>query len=240
MALLNKTILLLFIFLISLQTLSHSQEVRIGTYIINAGKFDPQSGSYTVDFYLSMQCEVNCSANFEFANGRSTTVDKITDLPNNKFYRIQANLQNSPDFRKFPFDSQELTIEIEDKTKTKNELEYAINEKETGISKSVSFIGWDLKNWSTRVESIEYPVYDEVYSRYIFSINLQRESLSSLLKVFFPVMLILLLNFFAHFPNPDKVASRITLHTSFIIAAVMFHVAIGNQLPPFRIFDSSR
>ena len=61
MALLNKTILLLFIFLISLQTLSHSQEVRIGTYIINAGKFDPQSGSYTVDFYLSMQCEVNCS-----------------------------------------------------------------------------------------------------------------------------------------------------------------------------------
>jgi hypothetical protein len=42
----------------------------------------------------------------------------------------------------------------------------------------------------------------------------------------------MLLNFFAHFPDPDKITTRITLHSSFLIAAVMFHVAIGNQLPP--------
>ncbi len=54
-----------------------SKEADIGVYIINAGRFDQQSGVYTVDFYLSMICPQNCSGDFEFTNGRASSTDKI-------------------------------------------------------------------------------------------------------------------------------------------------------------------
>lgn len=221
----------LFFILLSVSLLFASQ-VSVGTYVINAGRFDPQSGTYTVDFYLSLKCESNCSSNFEFVNGRANTIDKIIDEPTEKFYRIQATLQDNVDFRKFPFDTHTLTIRLEDKTQTKEDQFYIINEKETGLSDSINFIGWELKGWNANVVDNYYSVYDENYSTYIFSINLKREWVSSFLKTFVPIFFIMLLNFFAHFPDPDKITNRLTMHTSFIIAAVMFHVAIGNQLPP--------
>ncbi|MCI0563875.1 MAG: hypothetical protein MN733_35830, partial [Nitrososphaera sp.] len=109
----------------------------IGVYVINAGKFDPQSGSYSVDFYLSYVCEAECEPNFEFANGRAVSIDKIIDEPLEKFYRIQANLQNPVDLRKFPFDSHNLTIEIEDKLQPKQTLEYRADSKQSGIEPSI-------------------------------------------------------------------------------------------------------
>ena len=207
-------------------------QAKIGTYIINAGKFDQQSGAYTVDFYMSIKCPENCSSNFEFVNGRATSIDKIIDNPDEKFYRIQANLQNPVDFRKYPFNSHNLTVEIEDKTNTKVKLTYIVDNEQSGMEEGIQFVGWKLNGYNVSVDDHYYKPYNETYSRYKFSINLERETVSSLLKIFVPVLFIMMLNFFAHFPDPDKIATRITMHSSFLIAAVMFHVAIGNQLPP--------
>ncbi|MBI5223304.1 hypothetical protein HY990_02685 [Candidatus Micrarchaeota archaeon] len=221
-------IFLLFIFISS----TFAQNIQIGTYIINAGKFDQQTGSYSVDFYLSLKCDVNCSTDFEFVNGRAISVDKIIDKPDEKFYRILATLQNPVDFRKYPFDSHELTIEIEDKTNTKDKVTYVVDGKQTGLEPNIQFIGWKLVGSKASIEDHYYPPYDETYSKYKFSINLEREKVSAFLKIFVPVLIIMLLNFFAHFPDPDKITTRILMHSTFLTAAVMFHVAIGNQLPP--------
>jgi hypothetical protein len=209
-----------------------AQRADIGVYVINAGKFDPQSGSYTVDFYLSYVCDSNCSPSFEFINGRAVSVDKIIDEPREKFYRIQASLQNPVDFRKFPFDSHNLTIEIEDKVQTKQFLQYHADGSQSGLEPSIQFVGWRILGWDARVEDHEYPVYGETFSKYVFTIGLEREAVSSLLKIFAPVFFIMMLNFAAHFLDPHLVTNRITLHSSFMVAAVMFHVAVGNQLPP--------
>lgn len=229
----QKTGVVFAIILLLISTLTHAQkmETKVGIYVINAGKFDPQSGTYNVDFYLNLKCQENCSNEFEFTNGRATNIDKIVDLPNEKFYRIVATLQDPVDFRKFPFDSHTLSISIEDKFRTTDELRYVADFDQSGVEKEVQFVGWQLKNWSAQVSEHYYKPYDETYSKYQFNINLEREALSSILKIFVPVLFIMLLNFFAHFPDPDKITTRITMHSSFLIAAVMFHVAIGNQLP---------
>ena len=206
--------------------------VNVSTYVINAGKFDQQTGGYTVDFYLWMVCADNCSSNFEFTNGRAVSIDKITNEPNEKFYRIQAALQDPVDFREYPFDSHKLTIGIEDKTLTTGQLIYVPDLNASGIESSIQFPGWKVKGWNATSINHAYKQYNEVFSEYEFSILLEREAISALLKIFVPVLFIMLLNFFAHFPDPDKITTRITLHSSFLIAAVMFHVAIGNQLPP--------
>jgi hypothetical protein len=102
----------------------------------------------------------------------------------------------------------------------------------SGIEPGMQFFGWRMNGWNATVEDHYYAPYDETYSKYVFSILLKRETVSSLLKVFVPVFFIMLLNFFSHFPDPDKITTRIAMHSSFLIAAVMFHVSIGSQLPP--------
>ena len=55
-----------FIFLLNLALIS-AQKVDVGLYVLNLGKFDVATGSFTADFYLSMKCDSYCSPDsFEF------------------------------------------------------------------------------------------------------------------------------------------------------------------------------
>ena len=139
--------------------------VSVGVYILNVGKFDVSTGSYTIDFYLSFNCDKPCSPeNFEFMNGRATSIDKLIDEPKEKFYRIQASLSQNIDLRQYPFDKHSLTIKIEDKKKTTDQLVYEFDEKNSGIDPAVTIVGWQLDGWNAKVEEHNYPNYEEIYS----------------------------------------------------------------------------
>ena len=77
-----KKILFLFaLFILLIPLVSAQEEVQVGLYILNLGKFDIATGSFTADFYLSLKCEANCSPeNFEFMNGRASSFEKIIDF----------------------------------------------------------------------------------------------------------------------------------------------------------------
>ncbi len=227
---------LIFLLISSVLTLAQTespQQVNVGLYLLNMGKFDVATGSFTADFYLSLKCPNNCSEpKFEFMNGRAATIDKEIDLPREKFYRIQANLNSPVDLKKFPFDSQEVQITLEDKEKTSRELQYVPLQKESGIDKSIVFTGWNIDGWRAEVKDHYYPVYDETYSQYVFTIDLSRIVLNSFLKTFLPVIFIMLIVLGSFIIDPDKVATRLTMTGSSLVAAVMFHVSISNQIPP--------
>src|SRR3989344_877411 len=129
-------------------SLNSENQIKVGVYIINLGKFDVSTGAFTADFYLSLKCESVCSKqDFEFMNGRASSVDKIIDAPFEKFYRIQANLNSPVDLKKFPFDQQNIQIIIEDKKKTIEELEYIPDLEASGIDDSIAFTGWNIEDW---------------------------------------------------------------------------------------------
>ncbi|MBU1202351.1 MAG: hypothetical protein KJ583_00780 [Nanoarchaeota archaeon] len=224
---------LALIFLLMLLPLVHAQEVKVGVYVLNLGKFDIATGAFTADFYLDFQCEEECSPeNFEFMNGRSTSVDKIIDEPTEKFYRVQANLNSQVDLRRFPFDKQEMVIIIEDKRNTIEDIKYVANEEESGIDPSVIFTGWRIDGWTAKTTEHVYDVYDETYSQYRFTINISKIFFNSFIKTFLPVMFIILILLFSFVLDPDKITTRLTMATSSLIAAVMFHISISNQIPP--------
>jgi hypothetical protein len=212
------------------------QEVGVGLYVLNLGRFDVTTGAFNADFYLSLKCSGVCPPgipdNFEFMNGRASSIDKIIDEPGEKFYRIQASLNSPVDLIKFPFDSQRMQIIIEDKAATSEELVYVPDNEESGIDDSIFFTGWDIDGWSAGAREHEYGVYDESYSQYVFSVDISRIAISSFMKTFLPVFFILVVVVFSFVLDPDKVITRITVNGSSLIAAVLFHVAIGNQIPP--------
>lgn len=210
-----------------------AEEVHVGLYILNLGKFDVATGSFTADFYLSMKCTSECgTSDFEFSNGRATSVDTIIDNPSEKFYRIQGNFNSPVDLQKFPFDHQQLQIILEDRTRVREQLQYTPLLEESGIDQLITFAGWNIDGWYATVRDHVYPVYDETYSQYVFTLDISRIALTSFLKTFLPVIFIVFVVLFTFIIDPDKIAQRITMVSSSLVAAVMFHVSINNQIPP--------
>jgi len=67
--------------------------VRAGLYLLNVGRFEIATGTYTADFYLTLRSDRDMGdPRFEFMNGRAATMDVLDDTPTYKQYRVQANL----------------------------------------------------------------------------------------------------------------------------------------------------
>jgi len=208
------------------------KNVNVGLYLLNLGKFDIATGSFTADFYLSIKCENTCpSQDFEFMNGRASSSEKIIDEPNEKFYRIQANLVSPIDLKKFPFDKQKMEIIIEDKKKTTDELQYVPDLEETGFDKSIVFVGWDIGQWNVTIREHNYEIYDETYSQYVFEIPISRIIINSIFKTLLPIIFIILVMLSSFVLDPDKITTRLAMVGSALVASVMFHVSLANQLP---------
>jgi hypothetical protein len=208
-------------------------EVKVGIYVLNVGKFEVSTGTYTVDFYLDMKCETECDpSRFEFSNGRANTVDKIIDEPGEKFYRIQGTFSSNVDLRKYPFDSHKLSIVLEDKEKTITELVYKPDPENSGIDPNVVIVGWELDGWGMETSKHYYAPYDETYSRYTFNIEISRAALPSFIKSILPVFFMIFVGILSLLLAADKVTMRLSLNISTLLGAVMFHLNLTNQIPP--------
>jgi len=230
----QKCLVYVLIFVL-LATAAFATDVNVGTYVLNLGKFDVSTGSFTADFYLSLICDEDCPPqNFEFMNGRaiSRDIDKVIDQPNEKFYRIFANLVSPVDLKRFPFDTQQIQIILEDKLSTIENISYIPLTEESGIDPSIVFPGWQIQGWNATVIEHHYPVYNETYSQYAFTITLSRIALNSFIKTFLPVIFIVLIVMFSFLIDLDKIPIRLGVVGSSLIGAVMFHVSITNQIPP--------
>ena len=223
----------MIVFLLLLIPQVSAQDVDVSLYVLNLGKFDVATGSFTADFYLNMKCSEKCDVgNFEFMNGRASSVDKIIDTDKEKFYRIQGNFNSNVDLKKFPFDEQKMQIIIEDKLHAVAEIKYIAQDEQSGLDESIIFSGWNLEGWDSEVKEHEYKVYDETYSQYVFDINIARIKLNAFMKTFMPVFFILLVVLFSFVLDPDKITTRLGMAGSSLVASVMFHISISNQIPP--------
>src|SRR3989344_3571074 len=228
----KKLILIISLFCVLLPAVS-ATDARVGLYLLNLGKCDIATGGFTADFYLSFKCDSNCSVDgYEFMNGRASSADKIIDTPTEKFYRIQANLNSPIDLRRFPFDTQKVEIILEDKTLTTDKLRYTVNNDESGIDPSIIFAGWNIDGWRAEVDEHVYEAYDETYSRYIYTVDISKIAFNSFIKTFLPVIFGLIIVMSSFLMDPDKITTRLAMVSSGLVASVMFHISISNQIPP--------
>jgi hypothetical protein len=207
--------------------------VKVGLYLINVGKLDTSTGAYSVDFYLSFSCDQPCQpGEFEFANGRATSIDKTVDEPTEKFYRIQAALVSNLNLSKYPFDEHHLLIQIEDKTQTSRTQIYKVSDPDTGVDSAVNIVGWDLEGWTARVFDHHYAIYGTDFSAYQFDIHIRRPPTAALLKSLLPALTIVAVGLLALLLSPDKIIPRLTLTTGSLTGAVLFHLNLTSSIPP--------
>ena len=208
--------------------------VSVGLLVVSVGKLDLQTGSYTVDFYLTLDCNRLCDpSRFEFVNGRATSKDAQDAGDTFRVFRILAALNQNLDLSRYPFDRHKLEIILEDSQADNAELVYKVNEKGTGISPDVLITGWDLdRNWSANVRDIYYPQFDQTYSRYVLTLNISRAPLNAVLKTLFPAFIVALVGLLSLFLGADKAMQRLGMLTAALGSAVILHLNLTQSLPP--------
>lgn len=222
--------------------------VHAELHLISVGSYDTAKGTYLMDFYLHLRWDAaHAPANFtperfEFMNGRAASRDLLSDdLGADGFrdvwYRIQASLYNAPRFASYPFDTQELTILLEDTVHPTGELVYAPGN--TTLDSEAAMAGWKESSFTPAVRVKDYP-FGESYSRLAYTLRLEREPVSSALRTFLPPIAFMVVAGFSFFFDRSQAANRLSLGTGMLITAVGFHISQTVALPPLgalTLFD---
>ena len=205
------------------------QIVRTGVYVMDLQNFNVADGTFGVNFYLTLASDAPVSiTDLEIVNGRTTSVDTLLDTPNEKSYRIFAAMNANPDLHRYPFDHHTLSIEIEPKLHDERSMILAVHKNSTGREPDVGIPGWQLAGENSRVISRSYDGDGAAYSRAVFSYSIQRDSTSTLLKFFIPILLLLAVTLVS---LVMKGASRLGLDASMLIVAVFIHWRISDSIP---------
>jgi len=207
----------------------------IGVYLMNIGKIDLQNGAYDLDFYVWLASDdsmTNFVANqpkIDFMNALNIKTETSKLEPNYYEARVKGTFLKNMDFRNYPFDSHEVTIEIEG-FETIDKLTFVPDTEATGFDSLVNVPGWSLAGSDSEVIDHSYP--DGTYARYICTFTIERAALSSFLKTILPVIVITTIAMLAFWMSPTNFAPRIGLAASTLLAAVAAHLTAASQLPP--------
>ncbi len=243
----SKLLLLLVFFLLFFSTIcscaqaddveSEETTIHVGVYLLSIGNFEFTKGTYLVDLYLIFQWNNSqiTPSSFEFMNGRATVKEKIyeslTDTSSEMWYRIQANLFITPELERYPFDTQNLKIILEDSRFNTSKLIYEPSLDFTSADDQFRIAGWKLQSYDATVTTHDYP-WDEQYSRMTITIQLERDAGLTAAKLLLPPIIFCVVSGLSFFFKADKITHRLGLGTSMLISAVMFHLSQTSSLPP--------
>jgi len=212
-------------------------EIETGIYVISIGNFEFTKGTYTLDFYIVFRWSDQSlsPSSFEFMNGRPASKEKIFESLSNDsnevWYRVQANLFINPEFKDYPFDTQNLKIIVEDSKSNISTLKYTAMADIRGIDRQFAISGWKIQSSDLVVGEHEYP-WGETYSQVTFTIKLQRDAGLTAAKLLLPPIIFCIVSGLSFFFRADKITQRLGLGTSMLISAVMFHLSQTSSLPP--------
>jgi hypothetical protein len=210
--------------------------VSVGIWLVNIEKVDLPSSSYRVDCYLwfsfnPSEISLDNVRNFEFVNGQPTKYE--VDANNDSGYleyRIKGDFITSFDFTNYPFESHDLTIELEHKNLNMSSLVYDLDLEGSAIEPTASVAGWNLGGFNASIAQHSYG--GDIYSRPTFSVTITRPLVSAVIKSVLPVSVITAISLLAFFMSPQNFAQRITLAVTTLLAATTFHLALLSGIPP--------
>ena len=197
-------------------------KVIVGAYINDIQELDTETGSFTVDFYMWFRWKnpiVDPTDSIEVMNSNamenttSSSAGGVTgrpfpeepvDMPDGTKYqgfRYQGVFSKSMDLHRFPFDTQQLTVALEDVNQDNRELEFVLDTTPVTISDQVTIPGFRIGTPSLTVVDHRYPTgFGDLrsppnvsYSRIVLDVPLARDALPYLVKIMLPILIVILI-----------------------------------------------
>ena len=207
--------------------------VQAGVRIIDIQKIDLSASTYRLDFYLWFNFDpqqINASevSQFEFINGQPS-IKQIDGNNSYLEYRVTGDFLKTFDFSLYPFESHQLSIELEHTNLDDNSLVYDIDPT-SYIEPTASVAGWNLGNLQTQVT--EHSYFDQVFSRPVFSVTLSRPIISGLIKSVLPIAIITAISLLAFVMSAEDYSQKMALGITTLLSATAFHLSLLSGIPP--------
>ena len=209
-------------------------QIEVGIWLVNVEKVDLAASSFKLDFYLwfnfdPSQISLSDVKEFEFINGAPTKYEIAADEKGYLEYRVRGDFIKTFDFTQYPFENQELIVQLEHKFLDSTQLLYSSDASST-IDPEATVTGWDIIRFETSIDKHSYG--SEAYSRFVSKVILQRPTISAFIKSVLPISVITAIALLAFFISPNNFAQRIGLGVTTLLSATAFHLSLVNGIPP--------
>lgn len=226
--------------------------VRIGALINDIQQLDLQSHSYNVDMYMWFKWrdpKIDPSSNFEFMNAfelwghiLTTEYDEPTRLPDGSLYQVirnQGKFNTKLPLERYPFDTQHLTVAVEDSSTDSRGLVFAPDGPDpVAVSEDLVIPGWQIGDPTLTIVDNRYDtnfgdsrVAAQSYSRAVFELPVTRPEGTYSLKLLLPLLLVALTASLALLVHPRYVEGRIGIGITALLTLVALQITSNSSLP---------
>ena len=156
----------------------------------------------------------------------------VDDLGNVVYrQRLSGELSVDLDLQDFPFDSQQLPIDIISYQYSPDQVRFSTNARLAAHLEEFSIEGWSFTLSETKFGEFSVPAVGVVRPRITFMLEAQRKSQYFLLTMFLPMSLIVFMSWTAFWIQPNVVPPRIAISTASIFSLIAFGFSIRLSLP---------
>jgi hypothetical protein len=210
--------------------------IKVGMLLNSIDDYDVKTGTFTADFFLSFTSEQPMPPiRPQFPNGRVDSTSSIADKPTFKLLRLSGQFKSPADLRKYPYDSQELRIVLEDDSRGVDQMRFVVDKERTKTARGFRAVGWQVAFVEARSLSQSYPDRfegdDLYYGRYVFTVGLDRFAASAVFKVYVPAFVIVLISLLGMWVPPRNMEVRSNAGAPMLAGAVLFHFSLMQELP---------
>lgn len=229
-----------------------SKIVKIGVYVNQIRDVDLKSQTFSADVYVWFKwtnSALNPDRTFEFMNAFDPSSGQIKksfpeplEISKGVYYQVnryQGRFSSNISLRSYPFDKQTLKVIIEDNALTTADLIYLLDDKAISINQDLKLPGYQISSPDITIQNQRYPtdfgykVSDVVdnYSRATISFDIERPILPYLLKLIFPILLVIMVAALAFWIDPFEVEARVGMVVTALLTLVALQITTNSNLP---------
>ncbi len=227
------------------------RKVAVGFYAMTIQGLDQQDNSYYADFYfwLRWRGAGDPSATVEFMNNverwgltQTPVYEEPKKLASGEFtqqFHVQGKFFAPLDLSDYPLDDHELPIEIEDASADDKQQVYVLDQVQSGLDPGVRIPGWkidgirltsgDHRYKTTFGESVNHDKSN--FARATFAIKIDRPTNFFLLKLFLPLVIVMLVAISTLLVNPTQADIRLAAPVTALLALVFLQQSYSSTLP---------
>nr|WP_257099133.1 hypothetical protein [Pseudovibrio flavus] len=145
-----------------------------------------------------------------------------------RFYGPVATYHN---LRKFPFDEHVIRIRIATFEHPADKVQLSVERNISGLAERLNIPDWTIKDVTFNVEDVYVPELNTNYSMLHVDIYASRHSTFYVVKLLFPLTLIVLMSFVVFWINPERFGPQIGLTATAMLTLIAFQFALSTLLP---------
>ncbi len=228
--------------------------VTVGAFINDIQHLDFKTNSYAIDLYVWFrwnEAGIDPSKTMEFRNldasdggtAPEALYDKPETMPDGSLYsivRYRGAFNTKFRLDAYPFDTQVLKIILEDTILGVDRLVYIPDKfPSVMLDSGVTLPGFKVGTATMLIGENIYPTNfgdtsepnRETYSRVILSIPVTRPALSMAIKIFLPIVLVVICAALVFFIKPKEIGARIGLGITALLTLVALQLTASSVLP---------